>query len=512
MPKQPITIAFSMDPKKGYRGVKVSSRYCTSTQTPARRRLCFESRGWRCCAWLLAIMPLPPPSSSSSAPSTLNRADVERLAEQQRLALAAKRKAKRIDTPSSGASAVADAVVELDLSRRGLEDVQVLAHYRKLGRLDLSDNRLSSLSCLSMNTELRWLKASRNTGLTSEGMSSLASLAHMRVLQLDHNHLTELSPVCSAVPSLQTLVVAHNPLVSAEGVERLSGLATLDLCGCGLRQLPSLAGLTKLTKLLLSANALTRPPLLPRAGRRGGDSDGGGGVRARGGGLRELRLDRNALRDAGGIAWICGAGLKVLALGGNPQLMGGGDGEGEGTTTVAEEMGRGELLLAALAGSCKQLEVLSVDGAAHPAAGGGRLSTEVLHALPRLKRLNGQVWRRDMGLAQRAAEQSQVQRPAPVQALPAAGGRGPGTGGGASGEAECSSAAASSSPRTRKPPKHKRSSAELDAERARKQVRRALAAMGAEQLGGLARALAEGVDLGKEVREALLSRAAAGPV
>eukprot|EP01047_Picozoa_sp_COSAG01_P027301 COSAG01_NODE_1798_length_9184_cov_6.067860_8_plen_500_part_00 len=470
-------------------------------------------------------MPLPPPSSSSSAPSTLNRADVERLAGEQRLALAAKRKAKRIDTPSSGASAVADAVVELDLSRRGLEDVQVLAHYRKLGRLDLSDNRLSSLSCLSMNTELRWLKASRNTGLTSEGMSSLASLAHMRVLQLDHNHLTELSPVCSAVPSLQTLVVAHNPLVSAEGVERLSGLATLDLCGCGLRQLPSLAGLTKLTKLLLSANALTRPPLLPRAGRRGGDSDdGGGGVRARGGGLRELRLDRNALRDAGGIAWICGAGLKVLLLGGNPQLMGGastergGEGEGEGTTAVAEEMGRGELLLAALAGSCKQLEVLSVDGAAHPAGGGGggRLSTEVLHALPRLKRLNGQAWRRDMGLAQWAAGQSQVQRPAPVQAVPAAGGRGLGTGGGASGEAECSSAAAggltsSSRPRARKPPKRKRSSAEPDAERARKQVRRALAAMGAEQLGGLARALAGGVDLGREVREALLSRAAAGP-
>ena len=135
-------------------------------------------------------------------------------------------------------SAATGKVVLLEAAGKGLEDVSVLSHYRALERLDLSSNKLA-------------------------GLGSIATLGG----------------------SMRSLSLAQNPLSSADGVERLGLLTTLDLCECGLAELPALNGLPELVTLLLSGNALTALPVVAAAGEETG--------------LRELRIDRNQLTTAG---------------------------------------------------------------------------------------------------------------------------------------------------------------------------------------------------------------------
>ena len=159
------------------------------------------------------------------------------------------------DSEDEGSSGM-DKVVLLTASGKALEDVSVLSLYTALQRLDLSDNML-------------------------QGAGAVSELG----------------------ASLQVLSLARNPLSSAEGVERLQLLTTLDLCECGLASLPLLDGLHALVTLLLSGNALTTLPTVTVANEQQG--------------LQELRLDRNNLTVAGPADWMAvrGRRLRTLDLG-----------------------------------------------------------------------------------------------------------------------------------------------------------------------------------------------------
>ena len=122
------------------------------------------------------------------------------------------------DSEDEESSGTDKKVVLLTASGKALEDVSVLSRYTALQRLDLSDNKL-------------------------QGTGAVAELG----------------------ASLQVLSLARNPLSSAEGVERLQLLTTLDLCECGLASLPQLDGLHALATLLLSGNELTALPTVAAA-------------------------------------------------------------------------------------------------------------------------------------------------------------------------------------------------------------------------------------------------------
>jgi|EP01043_Picozoa_sp_COSAG02_P027996 hypothetical protein len=141
------------------------------------------------------------------------------------------------------------------------------------------------------------------SGKALDDVSVLSQCTNLQRLDLSNNKLKELGSVAALGGSLTVLSLAQNPLASAEGVERLRVLTTLDLCDCGLTTLPLLDELHALTTLLLSGNALTALPTVVAADEQKG--------------LRELRMDRNNLTTAIPADWMAvrGRNLRALDLG-----------------------------------------------------------------------------------------------------------------------------------------------------------------------------------------------------
>jgi Leucine-rich repeat (LRR) protein len=159
--------------------------------------------------------------------------EIEQVAQQHAAQMAAKRKQRSSWTPTGRASE--EAIVEVELARRGLSDVSALGEFPGLGRVDISGNCLADLSGLSRCVELRWVKASANRLASTAGVGDATKL---KALLLDHNIISELGAV-SQLSALQTLDLSHNPLASpVEGLASLRGLATLVLSNCGLSSLP----------------------------------------------------------------------------------------------------------------------------------------------------------------------------------------------------------------------------------------------------------------------------------
>ena len=163
----------------------------------------------------------------------ITAAEIEQVAQQHAAKMAAKRKQRSAWTPTGRASE--EAIVEVELSRRGLSDVSALADFPGLGRIDISGNSLADLSGLSRCVELRWVKASANRLSSTAGIDDATKL---KALLLDHNIITELGPI-RQLSALQTLDLSHNPLATpVEGLADMRGLATLNLSNCGLSSLP----------------------------------------------------------------------------------------------------------------------------------------------------------------------------------------------------------------------------------------------------------------------------------
>lgn len=163
----------------------------------------------------------------------ITAAEVEQIAQQHAARMAAKRKQRSSWTPTGRASE--EAIVEVELARRGLSDVSALAEFPGIGRVDISGNCLVDLSGLSRCVELRWVKASANRLSSTTGVCNATKL---KALLLDHNIITELGTI-NQLSALQTLDLSHNPLATpVEGLAAMQGLTTLVLSNCGLSSLP----------------------------------------------------------------------------------------------------------------------------------------------------------------------------------------------------------------------------------------------------------------------------------
>ncbi|MBU1191779.1 MAG: leucine-rich repeat domain-containing protein, partial [Gammaproteobacteria bacterium] len=199
-------------------------------------------------------------------------------------------------------------LVELDLSRTGITDVNRLYEFPNLRRLnlsgngisninpwlleqltqltaiDLSDNALNSVQGLDFHTSLTELNLSNNaglelyailpilaynTGLTHIGLGGIAitdlnqlplynaqTNSTYRLFELDVSH-TGISNTARLYefPNLRRLDLSGNQLTDiSSGIDQMPGLTALDLSDNRLTYLPWLNGLRQLTELNLSNN------------------------------------------------------------------------------------------------------------------------------------------------------------------------------------------------------------------------------------------------------------------
>jgi Leucine-rich repeat (LRR) protein len=142
-----------------------------------------------------------------------------------------------------------------------MEDPGLTAFWKNLTKLDLRDNRLSSLpGGLGQLTALQWLYLSDNK--LSSLPESLGRLTALQWLDLDDNELSSLPEGLSQLTALQYVYLQHNQLSSLpEGLGQLTALQSLSLEGNQLSSLPEgLNQLTALRRLSLSHNRLSLLP------------------------------------------------------------------------------------------------------------------------------------------------------------------------------------------------------------------------------------------------------------
>jgi len=120
-----------------------------------------------------------------------------------------------------------------DLSGRGLDSIAELAGYKNLSCVNVSRNNISSIPDLTEMANLQSLNMDDNS--VSEFGSSIKGLAALRTLSMQNNSLVEqvgedVAPALSGLPpSIQTLLLSGNQLVSVTSIDALAELRTLDL-------------------------------------------------------------------------------------------------------------------------------------------------------------------------------------------------------------------------------------------------------------------------------------------
>ncbi|XP_076809662.1 uncharacterized protein LOC143452535 [Clavelina lepadiformis] len=162
-------------------------------------------------------------------------------------------------------------IEKLDLSKNSIRTVGMGSFPRqiKLIRLDLTNNRLTTLHEKSLNSEksemiksLKWLSLKSNR-LTEMPTDALVGLAKLDELSLANNQIKSLSSFAfDGLVDLQTLDLSKNKIssIANDAFRSLNNVKQLDLSSNQLITLsPSLfQHLTSLTRLNLSRNTLTK--------------------------------------------------------------------------------------------------------------------------------------------------------------------------------------------------------------------------------------------------------------
>ncbi|XP_024984030.1 protein phosphatase 1 regulatory inhibitor subunit PPP1R7 homolog isoform X1 [Cynara cardunculus var. scolymus] len=142
-----------------------------------------------------------------------------------------------------------DAVISLTFTHRALSDVSCLAQFKKLERLDLTFNNLSSLEGLKPCLNLKWLSVKQNKLRSLKGVEGLACLT---VLNAGSNMLQSMEEVKSLV-RLRALILNDNEIVSICRTDQMKELNTLVLSRNPIRKIgENLSKANSITKLSLS--------------------------------------------------------------------------------------------------------------------------------------------------------------------------------------------------------------------------------------------------------------------
>jgi len=144
------------------------------------------------------------------------------------------------------------AYVKMDLHGKSLTDISIISAFVHVRYLDLSDNKLDSLSPLSSLTHLLTLKADNNR-LTS---AALPQMPYLQRASFQNNNITTTEGISH--PLLEVLNLNNNQIAEAKfDIEVLRKLSVLEIRG---NQLTSTAGLglPKLQRLYLGENMITK--------------------------------------------------------------------------------------------------------------------------------------------------------------------------------------------------------------------------------------------------------------
>ncbi|KAL2623293.1 hypothetical protein R1flu_003498 [Riccia fluitans] len=134
-------------------------------------------------------------------------------------------------------------------SRWDLDQLMGLDVCERLTRLDLSDNRLSSLEGITLCTKLTWLSVAGNQLSSLTGVENLAKLT---VLNASKNEITSMAEVVG-LTELRALILNDNEITSVPKLDRLANLNTIVLSRNPIRNLGNFASkLLSLKKLSMS--------------------------------------------------------------------------------------------------------------------------------------------------------------------------------------------------------------------------------------------------------------------
>ena len=235
------------------------------------------------------------------------------------------RSLEELDASWSGVSSLSGLSLATNLRRlvlggNALSDLSELSGLRLLAHLDLSDNAVSDLSALSGLTRLETLLLSGNR---VSDLSPLRGMAELKALVLDGNAVSDLAHMVF-LESLEELSLSGNPLEGLSPLCSLRELKWLWLAGSGLSDISELSCLSGLERLWLSDNAVE--DVGPLSGMRrlawlDLERNAVSGVDAlrRLEALSRLRLGSNRVSDAGPLAANEGLGEgDVAGLRGNP--------------------------------------------------------------------------------------------------------------------------------------------------------------------------------------------------
>lgn len=202
-------------------------------------------------------------------------------------------------------------LVELDLSDRQLTNAQIqnLRHLKRLEKLNLMDNYITSLSCLSGLTQLKEINFNNNnvqdiefardmTGLQSisgenSGITDISPLKGKTELVCVFFGDTEITDISPIKDSKGLVMVGFNEAQIGD-IEALRDKPLLEmvcLSGCGLRDISPLQNCHKLDKVYVGRNKLT--DLSPLKGKQ----------------LSELYFDNNMMSE--GVESLAGVSVKT---------------------------------------------------------------------------------------------------------------------------------------------------------------------------------------------------------
>jgi Leucine-rich repeat (LRR) protein/ribosomal protein S18 acetylase RimI-like enzyme len=149
------------------------------------------------------------------------------------------------------------ALTNLDLRRNNLEEFPEPLFSLELRSLNLSSNRLESLTFLEHFKELRVLDLGHNN--IEKITLSLDPNNQLRTLNLSHNFLKDVSALFSCVPHLERLVLSTNFLQTIpKSIESMRALEELDLSDNHLTSIDPAFFTLNIERLILSANNFTQ--------------------------------------------------------------------------------------------------------------------------------------------------------------------------------------------------------------------------------------------------------------
>jgi len=203
--------------------------------------------------------------------------------------------------PVAVLSAPVDAIVELSLKKNSIPEISSeICKLTSLKKLDLSENRLTTLPCLADLNILEHINISENELKELPG-SMFAGLVNLTTLIAFKNNLSTLPDEIGQCSSLKELNFFNNKLIRVpKTLADLENLEDLNLGGNKLKTCPSTRKWVKLERLALSWNTIVTLP------------DFGGMPN-----LRQLQINRNQIAEIPDDAFDLSEGLEHVDISAN---------------------------------------------------------------------------------------------------------------------------------------------------------------------------------------------------